>query len=36
MNQLTKRLLGAGRLDDLAKAVEDSKYRDKLFKEFGL
>ncbi|MBO4991975.1 MAG: hypothetical protein J6E42_07460, partial [Firmicutes bacterium] len=36
MNQLTKRLLGAGRLDDLAKAVEDSEYRDKLFKEFGL
>ena len=36
MNQLTKRLLGAGRLDDLAKAVEDSKYRDKLFKEIGL
>ena len=36
MNQLTKRLLGAGRLDDLAKAVEDSEYRDKLFKEFGM
>ena len=36
MNQLTKYLLKAGRLDDLAKAVEDPEYRDKLFKEFGL
>ena len=36
MNQLTKMLLKAGRLDDLARAVEEPEYRDKLFKEFEL
>ena len=36
MNQLTKQLLKAGRLDDLARAVEDSVYREKLFEEFEL
>ena len=36
MNQLTKQLLKAGRLDDLAKAVEDPEYRERLFEEFEL
>lgn len=36
MAQLSKLLIGADRITDLAKASEDMKYRRMLYKEFGL
>lgn len=34
--ELTRLLLEAGRLDDLAKAASDAEYRNKLYKEAGI
>jgi len=36
MAQLNKLLIGANRIADLMKASEDTKYRKKLYQEFGL
>ena len=34
--ELTKQLLALGRTNDLNRAIEDDKYRDKLMKELAI
>lgn len=33
---LNEKLIQSGRMDDLCKAVHSRKYRNQLYKEFGL
>lgn len=35
-NELVKRMLDAGRIDDLKRSTEDPQFREQLFEEFGL
>ncbi len=35
-NALTKKLLEAGRLDDLTRALDDQAFQNQLFEEYGL
>ena len=35
-NRLNTLLLEQNRIEDLAKAAQDSEYQEQLFKEFGL
>lgn len=34
--ELMKRLIGENRMKDLKKALENKKYRKKLYREFGI
>lgn len=36
LNTLNEKLLEDDRLDDLKKAIRDSDFRERLFKEYGL
>lgn len=36
MNRLIPSLIQAGRQEDIEKAAKDKKYRDQLYKEFGI
>lgn len=36
INELTKRLIQDGRMEDLKKSLDDHAYQDQMLKEYGL
>ena len=36
MGQLAEKLISAGRIPDVSKAVRDEAFRQKMYKEFGI
>ena len=36
INELTKRLIQEGRMEDLKRSLDDHAYQDQMLKEYGL
>ena len=36
INELTKRLIQDGRMEDLKRSLDDHAYQDQMLKEYGL